>query len=203
MKKAVLTIAILALAICGFVLGTTRSDSKIAETTEFEYRQVTPDEEIVVGNATAIQSMREFLDGKEIRAGTDHSLQYVMRADMVSDPTTNQNFIKYSVEDYADEKFTIFFLFKDDTKVVKATEVDVDFSIAYAEVNSDNESYRTNENYEAGVFAWYYEHKASAIVDAQAGQLTSIWAYDGRGTVRLIWCNTECPIWKGHYGDEE
>ena len=212
MKKItllVITVVILALAATAY--GATRHGNGEDDFTDEEeylyadiygYQQVTPDDQIVEGNATALETIKTFLNVQNINVGNDYAISCNMESHPVYDPATKakERFMLYTVEDY-DSDLNFLYLFKDDTAIVESSNVDDEFILSERTINSNNSAYRNEENSNQGAFAWTHANSSYALMSADAGfRCTSIWGYDSSTeTVTLVWCDCfNCPIWKSY-----
>lgn len=166
----------------------------------FMYSQVTPDDEIVKGDSTAVNTISNFL-GKNVEHGSDYPRGSGVRICGMSRKETDEKYMVYSVYDYKEDNDLILYLFRDDTEVVAATESantfnnDEEFLVDGWNDPQNHNELNYNETY--NVFAFHSEGKADAIMTESAGTCTSIWAYNAdSNAVHRIWCDTgACPIW--------
>lgn len=185
-----LLVSMLILVACGGK-SNLMTDAQISE--RLQYRQYTPSNEIVEGNATAIQTINKFLN-KEVVIDKDYNTS-TMESSFTN--VDNDVCMRYEVSKY-DTNMRIFYLYKDDTHIVEAIPSDK----TYVNGDSLSTSFKKNDNYNGEAFAWVYDGKATCVLDQSAGpRCTSIWAYDeSANSIRLVWCDSfNCPIWVNYY----
>lgn len=165
----------------------------------FAYTQYTPEEKIVEGNETAVNTISKFLDC-EVNVGEDYQIPLTMLAYPASGENENDIYRVYKACDYDSNKYSILFLFQDDTKIVEATDVSNSYIDDTYTISKDYMNEANSLNYSDGAFASYADGKSTVFLSSESGyNLSSIWGYDSEDQkVSLIWINNDCPIWKNH-----
>lgn len=185
-----LLVSMLIMVACG-ATPYTLTDSQISE--RLQYRQYTPSNEIVEGNATAIQTINKFLN-KEVVVGEDYHKPTV---NGVFTYVGNDVCMRYEVTDYSNGE-QLLFLYQDDTKVVEAIFSEERYLVG----DKLSTSFKKKDSYNGEAFAWTDGKKAVCAIDRNAGpSCTSIWAYnESANEVRLVYCDSfDCPIWYNYY----
>ena len=177
---------------------TATADNPESDAELFKYRQVTPDSEIVKGDATALATIENYL-GKAPSTVEDKyipAISSVMESHPVYGSLGNDKdvYLRYEVMDYPENYSEIIFLYWDDKKVITThsnEEVIKDEKVDQSRFDGD------------GV-TWQRENGTCAVLTEKAGfRCTSIWAYDAtENSIACVWADTfNCPIWQDF--DEE
>lgn len=166
----------------------------------FVYKPYTPQEQIVEGNETAVNTISNFVN-KDVKAGQDYYVTPAVISCVASVEGDNDIYRVYRALDYDADKYSIMFLFDDDTKVVEATPAAKAYVDDAFRISSDYKDVANSQNSCNGAVASLYDGKAEIILNSESGyNLSSIWGYDQTDeTVYLIWVNHDCPIWENHF----
>ena len=200
--------AFIIMAIVLFAIGTAcgasmrSNDVEVDDAYIFEYKQFTPDEQIVKGKETALNTIKNQFGKEDINVMRDFDLTFDMGSKPVygSNKSDDDYYLWYQVSKFPSE-YDILFLFKDDTKLLKAQNSK---SCIYLNDNGkervDTEFAIEVVNYEDGCYAWTEGDTANAVLGKDvAYRCTSIWAYnEEKNEVVLIWNNHDCPIWQNY-----
>lgn len=206
MKKAILITSIAALlGVCAYQAGRehwVRNIDYDAFYAENSYQQVTPTDQIIKGQTTAVQSVREnigdydnkFTIGNDFPDGTFLEIDVAVKSwELV---------YLYKVEKYNPNLDTVFFLFEDDTKIVGTMpteknyiKVDDEEEISYFQSGYKQEDY--GRNYIKGLaYAWEYNDTYYCVSEKP---ITSVWSAESDATIHLLAYDDECPIWSDYF----
>lgn len=168
----------------------------------FDYVQFTPDDKIVKGKETALNTIKEQFDKDDVNVMLDYDLEFDWNSNPVygSNESDEDYYLWYKVEKYPKE-FNILFLFKDDTEILMGqNSKNPIYSVDVDEKRVDKNFAIETVNYEDGAFAWNDSESTNAVLGKDAGyRCTSIWGYNEQeNKVVLIWNNTDCPIWQNY-----
>lgn len=165
----------------------------------FAYKPHTPREQIVEGNETAVNTISNFIHC-DVNVGED----YYVNPTIISFPASGENkndvYRVFEAYDYDANKYSLLFLFQDDTKIVEATDVSKSYMDEACIISKDYMNETNTQNYCEGAFASHYGRGSSVFLNSESGyNLSSVWGYDQETQkVYLVWVDHECPIWKNH-----
>ena len=162
-----------------------------------KYEQVIPDEQIIKGDELAVGHIENFV-GKKLQVGKPWPTDSMLETSVVR--TENDLMYLYKVEDYNKEDVEIFFMFNDDTDIIRADKSDTTFVDRKEENLADYSAAIKDTNYSnvgLTAFGWKYKTDSYAI---STQVVTSVWALEQGEELHLIWCNYDCPIWTDYSG---
>ena len=203
MKK---TLAIIGMVLLAATVGVVVTYSKSNAREEavdpayiFEYKQVTPDDQIVEGSQTALNTINNYL-GKDVTAAEDFSIESNMQAKPIFGDSESKSNYYFCYNASCPDNYKVLYLYKDDTEIVEAGN-----NTKSCVFLNDDEEKRVDKDTIANnsVYAWYDAEakETNCVLNKDAGYLcTSVWCYDETtNEVVLIWNEIECPIWANYY----
>ena len=166
----------------------------------FAYNNNETENEVTNGKETSVNTISNLV-GKQVKVGEDYYLTPAVFSYPASSEDEKKVYRAFRVENYDSDKYSIMFLFKNDSKIVEATDSEKSYIDPYYIVDEDYLNETNSVNFSNGAYAYKYNQKSMLILTSESGYgCSSIWGYDAnKEEVYLIWYEPSAPGWSDYH----